>query len=104
FFFQAEDGIRVFHVTGVQTCALPIWQSERDLLGQQAPSCSRPGCTCGCEESGATLPAAEGQCEYPCAPAGRVPEEGRVPVGRHDPPRDGIEWKDGGSLPVRCAG
>src|SRR5690606_39952914 len=24
FFFQAEDGIRVFHVTGVQTCALPI--------------------------------------------------------------------------------
>src|SRR5690606_39393208 len=23
-FFQAEDGIRVFHVTGVQTCALPI--------------------------------------------------------------------------------
>src|SRR5690606_41184851 len=24
FFFQAEDGIRAFHVTGVQTCALPI--------------------------------------------------------------------------------
>src|SRR5207302_2538400 len=22
---QAEDGIRAFHVTGVQTCALPIW-------------------------------------------------------------------------------
>src|SRR6266511_4670295 len=43
FFFQAEDGIRDFHVTGVQTCALPIlipttppesaiarsWSSER---------------------------------------------------------------------------
>src|SRR5690606_39491921 len=27
FFFQAEDGIRDFHVTGVQTCALPIWTS-----------------------------------------------------------------------------
>src|SRR5690606_39929991 len=27
-FFQAEDGIRDFHVTGVQTCALPIWTSE----------------------------------------------------------------------------
>src|SRR5690606_39565862 len=29
FFFQAEDGIRDFHVTGVQTCALPIlaWPS-----------------------------------------------------------------------------
>src|SRR5688500_14397064 len=25
FFFQAEDGIRVYKVTGVQTCALPIW-------------------------------------------------------------------------------
>src|SRR5690606_40774124 len=25
FFFQAEDGIRAFHVTGVQTCALPIF-------------------------------------------------------------------------------
>src|SRR5690606_28819403 len=24
FFFQAEHGIRDFHVTGVQTCALPI--------------------------------------------------------------------------------
>src|SRR6266540_515312 len=26
FFFQAEDGIRVRDVTGVQTCALPIYQ------------------------------------------------------------------------------
>src|SRR5690606_40313963 len=28
FFFQAEDGIRDFHVTGVQTCALPIYASQ----------------------------------------------------------------------------
>src|SRR5690606_33036821 len=27
--FQAEDGIRDFHVTGVQTCALPILQAEK---------------------------------------------------------------------------
>src|SRR5207253_7920072 len=27
FFFQAEDGIRDGHVTGVQTCALPILAS-----------------------------------------------------------------------------
>src|SRR5690349_24236388 len=26
FFFQAEDGIRDLYVTGVQTCALPIFQ------------------------------------------------------------------------------
>src|SRR5439155_8703735 len=29
FFFQAEDGLRYGHVTGVQTCALPI--SQRTL-------------------------------------------------------------------------
>src|SRR6266498_4234756 len=29
FFFQAEDGIRDADVTGVQTCALPIWRSRR---------------------------------------------------------------------------
>src|SRR5258707_7199527 len=31
FFFQAEDGIRDIGVTGVQTCALPIWLID-DLL------------------------------------------------------------------------
>src|SRR5690606_29477645 len=30
FFFQAEDGIRDFHVTGVQTCALPIYDYDID--------------------------------------------------------------------------
>src|SRR5690606_41156086 len=38
---QAEDGIRDFHVTGVQTCALPIccfWRSKRllDHLDERA--------------------------------------------------------------------
>src|SRR5256885_2451182 len=28
FFFQAEDGIRDYKVTGVQTCALPIFANE----------------------------------------------------------------------------
>src|SRR5258706_1149584 len=35
FFFQAEDGIRDWSVTGVQTCALPIsailWTTDADL-------------------------------------------------------------------------
>src|SRR5699024_12153809 len=33
FFFQAEDGIRDRNVTGVQTCALPIYylQSKEDI-------------------------------------------------------------------------
>src|SRR5438876_12439955 len=29
FFFQAEDGIRDGRVTGVQTCALPIYEDAR---------------------------------------------------------------------------
>src|SRR5690625_4720660 len=32
FFFQAEDGIRDGHVTGVQTCALPIFSYPGLLL------------------------------------------------------------------------
>src|SRR5699024_11965385 len=32
FFFQAEDGIRVRNVTGVQTCALPISFVPRGLV------------------------------------------------------------------------
>src|SRR5688500_19357139 len=31
FFFQAEDGIRDYKVTGVQTCALPISRPRRGL-------------------------------------------------------------------------
>src|SRR2546426_7228604 len=31
FFFQAEDGIRDYKVTGVQTCALPILKPEAAL-------------------------------------------------------------------------
>src|SRR5690625_7439604 len=38
FFFQAEDGIRDGHVTGVQTCALPIlefWNGWFDHWGEE---------------------------------------------------------------------
>src|SRR3712207_8855500 len=33
FFFQAEDGIRDIGVTGVQTCALPIFRPDPRLNG-----------------------------------------------------------------------
>src|SRR5690625_7272099 len=37
FFFQAEDGIRDGHVTGVQTCALPIsYHVNNSLRGGDA--------------------------------------------------------------------
>ena len=36
FFFQAEDGRRDVAVTGVQTCALPIWKRERERERKKA--------------------------------------------------------------------
>src|SRR6266511_721183 len=40
FFFQAEAGIRGFHVTGVQTCALPISMTARVSPPRCSTSCS----------------------------------------------------------------
>mgnify|MGYP002526184332 CR=1 FL=1 len=31
FYFKAEDGIRDYDVTGVQTCALPIFDENPDI-------------------------------------------------------------------------
>src|SRR5207253_3377740 len=36
FFFQAEDGIRDGHVTGVQTCALPIYAAAASAWTESA--------------------------------------------------------------------
>src|SRR5690606_40701527 len=47
FFFQAEDGIRDRHVTGVQTCALPIF--KRQQIGVNPNLCVGCGaCTTVC--------------------------------------------------------
>src|SRR5690606_40104816 len=48
FFFQAEDGIRDFHVTGVQTCALPIylvghWTEGLSHLVRRSAACRHRG-------------------------------------------------------------
>src|SRR5205807_6843222 len=41
FFFQAEDGIRDYKVTGVQTCALPISLVIRRLINLTTSRCRR---------------------------------------------------------------
>src|SRR5690606_39581241 len=38
FFFQAEVGIRYFHVTGVQTCALPIFTVYGAVSSRKLPA------------------------------------------------------------------
>src|SRR5256885_13058859 len=38
FFFQAEDGIRDYKVTGVQTCALPIWEERMGNIKRGIPA------------------------------------------------------------------
>src|SRR2546426_10663976 len=63
FFFQAEDGIRDYKVTGVQTCALPILFSPgfgggerrdareaggRDRHGRPIGACHGPASPLGC--------------------------------------------------------
>src|SRR5437667_9228364 len=41
FFFQAEDGIRGRDVTGVQTCALPIYvRPDEGVAGSRPARCS----------------------------------------------------------------
>src|SRR5207302_4262194 len=54
--FQAEDGIRYFHVTGVQTCALPIYAAAPC---KTSADCGATG-LCGFPTSAAC--AAIGQC------------------------------------------
>src|SRR5215475_15526613 len=52
FFFQAEDGIRDFHATGVQTCALPILLALHGALtpcsavALRIPSAQPPAISC----------------------------------------------------------
>src|SRR3712207_5541790 len=41
FFFQAEDGIRDIGVTGVQTCALPIFADREHMLNDDVFAAQR---------------------------------------------------------------
>src|SRR5256885_10849247 len=49
FFFQAEDGIRDYKVTGVQTCALPIcWTKAASMARTPCWPCCPERCPCSC--------------------------------------------------------
>src|SRR5690606_39289656 len=64
FFFQAEDGIRDFHVTGVQTCALPISRCavvEQLAYIQSMPFSATSGIRDWVSSSTVSLNASEGE-------------------------------------------
>src|SRR5256885_5549586 len=67
FFFQAEDGIRDYKVTGVQTCALPI--STRAPATRERPRAGRATRMRACRAP-ARSPGAEAAA-VPPGPSGR---------------------------------
>src|SRR2546427_7096684 len=72
FFFQAEDGIRDLTVTGVQTCALPIWLAATGLL-----ALARGGCA-----AAASMPGVGGTKDGP------TPKPAPATPGRGEPPKE----------------
>src|SRR5256886_10207555 len=60
FFFQAEDGIRDLTVTGVQTCALPIWSPYSPLL----PALYSKTIPCGVRRAGGPASTSQ-ESKYP---------------------------------------
>src|SRR2546430_4753887 len=96
FFFQAEDGIRDLTVTGVQTCALPIFApvvpaepaapaGPAGPVGPAAPGAPAPPCG----PAGPWLPAAPTEPVgpvAPCAPIGRAHARNPVPSKNRMPP------------------
>src|SRR5256885_3363760 len=57
FFFQAEDGIRDYKVTGVQTCALPIFVYAKAVSTEYNGRAGNPG---GRHQPAAVLPSTLG--------------------------------------------
>src|SRR6266850_2976769 len=55
FFFQAEDGIRDYKVTGVQTCALPIWGAMKLLRRSAAFERGVQACLQSWKEGGSEI-------------------------------------------------
>src|SRR5437660_9721609 len=70
FFFQAEDGIRDGHVTGVQTCALPISNPTRRAGSGSIPCRDSAVCTAARSPCAvAAVPLHRASSSTNCAPA-----------------------------------
>src|SRR5690606_40094513 len=96
FFFQAEDGIRDFHGTGVQTCALPISpRREKHCTEQVSRAAAAPS-------PQHTAPARE-QASAPSTSAGRrqTPTPRTRPHALHDAVDEigRASWRERGKTP-----
>src|SRR5689334_24040793 len=78
FFFQAEDGIRDGTVTGVQTCALPIFASDGEDIVLDATAFEIDALTFRRLAAGSGLIALEGAAELACGEFLDRSEERRV--------------------------
>src|SRR5690606_40628705 len=74
FFFQAEDGIRDFHVTGVQTCALPILLQPRFARLAAALTRTCAGAATAAPLDSARLAALAGETGSTAVAAGALPQ------------------------------
>src|SRR2546421_4140626 len=79
FFFQAEDGIRDLIVTGVQTCALPIYSLAAVDAGARLVQGTMNGFgeRCGNASLVSILPALQLKMGYDCVPPDRLRSEER---------------------------
>src|SRR5256885_5468455 len=78
FFFQAEDGIRDYKVTGVQTCALPISsRARRCWRRSSAAAWTRTPSIRAMRRSRISSPGASSECGSRC-----TVREGRTEIGR----------------------
>src|SRR5687768_18176104 len=95
FFFQAEDGIRDVAVTGVQTCALPIWPPPLEGGAGDDGRGGRPVRTS--PRGGLPVRDASELPERPAAAGGagsfHAGDAGRAPAGRSEERRVGKECR-----------
>src|SRR5256885_5691670 len=70
FFFQAEDGIRDYKVTGVQTCALPIFVHSSSYEEVRGPEPARNPTRLGFCNTGLGITIAVQSIMEHCAPSG----------------------------------
>src|SRR5256886_16989507 len=100
FFFQAEDGIRDLTVTGVQTCALPIYDAHQPFYdgseGKKTESRGTEAVLNALILSSADAERGRREPSEPTRKALRRPGEGPRPAG-------GVGWVHPRPLPARSA-